>query len=159
MRYLFVLLIFVSQKIASQTLEVLDGEEYFATILLIDAKKAGVGLGATEKKNNYPGRLEMEIVNTEDPQGFKVIRVDVYRLLESRGGRITRVLARNFSQSRPLEIGEIEVWGVKLKGGVAKATYKVILPAREVDRPTRVTPTRGPTSPSRGNGGRSRSNR
>ena len=169
MRYLFVLLLLVSQGVISQGREVMDGEEYVVSQLLLDAGKGGIGLGAIEKKNNYEGRLDLEIVQIDGPDiiingtnlgPMKSIRVDIYRFVDSRSGGTRRVLAREYSQSRPLEVGEIEVWGF-YPGGTTTATYKVILPAREIDRPTRTTPTRLPTDPNRGrgNGGRSRRNR
>ncbi len=144
MRYWFVLLLLVSQGVVSQGREVIDGVEYNVTQLLLDAGKGGIGLGAIEKKNNYQGRAEMEIVSIDGPDVIvngvnlgprKSLRVDVYRFVNTGSGT-RRVLAREYSQSRPLEIGEIEVWGY-YPGGTTTATYKVILPARVVPPPPR----------------------
>ena len=92
MRYLFVLLLLVSQGVISQGREVMDGEEYVVSQLLLDAGKGGIGLGAIEKKNNYEGRLDLEIVQIDGPDiiingtnlgPMKSIRVDIYRFVDS----------------------------------------------------------------------------
>ena len=151
MRYLFVLLLLVSQGVASQALEVEDGIEYVVGRLLLDAGTGGIGLGATVESIHDPGKYDFTITEVDGPDiivngvnlgPLKSIRVDVYTIINSsRGSR--RVSARRFPPPNPVEVGEIKVWGA-YPGGVTTAIYKVILPEKK-DGPRRVTPpSRGP---------------